>query len=215
MQQRRFADLCAHAEVALAHARGGGLEAFQLPPQRPRPAPQDHRHRGRHQQDDDGVVQHHVFVGAYPFDAQRTVGVLDAAQIHGSAPRAIAEGDLSCAQALLLGTRHEEVGESVLHRHDLVRDAEGGLDLLQPSLRVGHALVGHDALGAVEGHARALPLLLGVHLRHDLVGRVHQEHECHRGRQHEEEVEPEEEAEHARGSVSPRRRRGTPADARS
>jgi hypothetical protein len=37
----------------------------------------------------------------------------------------------------------------------------------------------YDALGAIEGHAGALPLLLGVHLRHDLVGHVHEEHECH------------------------------------
>ena len=75
-------------------------------------------------------------------------------------------------------------------------DAEGRLDLLQSPLPVGHALVGDDALGAIEVHARALALLLGVHLRHDLVGNVHEEHERRRRRQHEEEVEAEEEAEH-------------------
>jgi hypothetical protein len=73
-----------------------------------------------------------------------------------------------------------------------VADAEGRLDLLQAPLPVGHALVGDDALGAVERHPGALALLLGVHLRHDLVGHVHEEHERRRGRQHQQEVEPEE-----------------------
>ena len=44
--------------------------------------------------------------------------------------------------------------------------------------------------------ARIEALLLGVHLRHDLVGHVHEEHERRRRRQHQQEVEAEEEAEH-------------------
>src|SRR5262249_30504122 len=81
-------------------------------------------------------------------------------------------------------------------------EAECLLDLLEAPLPVRDARVADDALGAVEGHARAHALLLRVHLRHHLVGDVHEEHERQRRRQHEEQVEPQEEPEQARASYA-------------
>ena len=195
-QERIPADLRAHLEVALAHARRSGLQVFELAPEGLHPAPEDRAHGERHERHDDRVVDRQVFVGAHPLDAQHAVGIAHLSQVDLAATGAVAERDLAGAQPLLLGAGHEPVVGRALERHDLVLDTEGLLDLLQAALPIGNFLRADDALCPVEGDPGARALLLRVHLRHHLVGDVHEQHESHRRRQHEEKVQAQEEPEH-------------------